>query len=244
MTRKSKILRLSVLAAGIILCIVITVLFVIPLADTLSSEEGRESVRDRVEELGITAYIIFFLAQMGHVILAFIPGEPFEILGGILFGGFWGLVLCEAGIFAAGAVVYFLVKRFGRPLVDAFVPREKFERFRFLHDEKKLELIVFIVFLIPGTPKDLLTYITALTDIKPMRFFTLSTLARIPSVVTSTMLGASISHGNWKMSVVIFLITAALGISGIFFNNYIENKNKKADENRKIRLSEKLRKRG
>lgn len=230
MSRKSKIIRLSVLAAGIGLCIVITVFFVWPFAELLTSEEGRETVRSTVSDWGIMAYVVFLLAQMGHVVLAFIPGEPFEVLGGILFGGFWGLVLCEAGIFAAGIIVYFLVKKFGGPLVNAFVPKEKFDKFRFLRDEKKLELIIFIVFLVPGTPKDLLTYITALTDIKPIRFFTLSTLARIPSVVTSTILGATLSRGNWGMSVVIFAITAALGISGIFFNNYIDEKNRKSDE--------------
>lgn len=237
MTKKSKIIRLSVLSAGIILCIILTCFFVIPLANSLTEESGREAIRSKVDDWGIMAYLIFLLAQMGHVVLAFIPGEPFEILGGILFGGFWGLVLCEIGIFLAGITVYFLVKRFGKPLVNAFVPKEKFEKFKFLQDEKKLELLVFIVFLVPGTPKDLLTYITALTDIKPVRFFTLSTLARIPSVVTSTMLGATLSRGNWGMSVVIFIITAALGLTGIFFNSYIESRNKKSKENKGKRLS-------
>lgn len=86
-------------------------------------------------------------------------------------------------------IIYNLVKKFGRPLVNAFVSEEKFKKFKFLHDEKKLELIVFIILMIPGTPKDVITYMTSLTDIKPFRFYLLATIARIPAVTSANING-------------------------------------------------------
>ena len=96
------------------------------------------------------------------------------------------------------------------------------------HDEKKLELIAFILLMIPGTPKDVLTYMVSLTDIKPARFYFIATFARVPSVVSSTLMGATLSRGKPVMTIIIFLITAAIGVTGIFFNNYITSKKNSA----------------
>lgn len=66
----------------------------------------------------------------------------------------------------------------------------------FLKKEKNLELIIFIIFFIPGTPKDLLTYIAPFTRIKLKTFLLLTTFARIPSVITSTIGGNALSNQN------------------------------------------------
>ena len=84
--------------------------------------------------------------------------------------------------------------------------------------------IVFIILMIPGTPKDVITYMTSLTDIKPFRFYLLATIARIPAVTSLTLMGSTLSKGKPIMTVIIFLITGAIGITGIFFNNYITAK--------------------
>ena len=227
MTKQKKILKISFVIFMVLLCAVLTIFVLVPFIRLLATEQGRDMIQKRVEGFGIFAPVLFVLMEITHIVLAFIPGGPVEIIGGVLFGAFWGLVLCEIGIFAATVIIYNLVKKFGKPLVDAFVPEDKYKKFKFLHDEKKLELIVFIILMIPGTPKDVISYMTSLTDINRYRFYFIATLARIPSVTSSAFMGATLGNGKPVITVIIFLITGAVGIIGIFLNNYITNSRQK-----------------
>ena len=115
----------------------------------------------------------------------------------LCFGG-WGEGIAVRGlillalILLGGLLVFLFVRRFGVKAVEVFFPREKIESLRFLHNEKRLALWVFILFFIPGTPKDIMTYIVPLTPMKLSTFLLLSTVARLPSVVTSTTLGPTL----------------------------------------------------
>ena len=223
--RTNKI-RLVAIIVFLVISIAITVLS-IPLLSSLRTEEGRLLVKQKVEEFGIFAPLMYMFIHILQVVISFILGEPIEILGGLLFGTFWGLIFTLLGVLAGSIVVYYLVKSFGKPLVYSFVSEEKMSKYKILNDEKRLEMLTFILFLLPGTPKDVLTYIIPLTKINPMKYFMLSTIARIPSIATSVFVGASIGKGNILISIIIFAITGALGIVGILYNNKI---NKKTDK--------------
>lgn len=223
--RTNKI-RLIAIIIFLIVSISITILSV-PILSNLRTEEGRLLVKQKVEQFGIFAPLLYMMLQMLQVVISFIPGEPIEILGGLLFGTFWGFVFTLLGILAGSVVVYYLVKSFGKPLVYSFVSEEKIGKYRLFNDEKRLEMLTFILFLVPGTSKDALTYIIPLTKINPVKYFALSTIARIPSIVTSTFLGSSIGKGNILLSVIIFILTGALGIVGILYDNKMNRKKDK-----------------
>ena len=94
-----------------------------------------------------------------------------------------------------------------------------------MENPKNIELIMLILFLIPGTPKDLLVYIAALLPINPVRFIIISTVARIPSVLSSTLAGAHLLAGDWKATIVIYAVTFVLiGIIIFITNKYDKNK--------------------
>ena len=150
--------RLLIVAAYIITTIAITLLL-LPWIRQLSTNDGRIVMKQRVESYGAFAPMIYILLHVFHVIIAFVPGEPIELLGGVLFGTIPGTLYGLLGVIIGTAVVFLLVRKFGRPLVGYFVPEEKIKNHRLLQDENKLEWAVFLLFFIPGTPKDLLTYL-------------------------------------------------------------------------------------
>ena len=78
---------------------------------------------------------------------------------------------------------------------------------KIVKNPRNLDMVLFILFFLPATPKDLIVYIGGLLPIKPLRFILISTLVRFPSVITSTMVGANITNGNWKTSLIIYGIT-------------------------------------
>lgn len=221
MKNKSKIIKIIILSSLVVLCLVLTVFVLIPFIKHLMTDAGRIAIQEKVDSLGIFAPLAYILMETTHIVLAFIPGGPVEIIGGVLFGAFWGVILCEAGILIATTIIYYLVRKFGKPLVNTFVSEEKFKKFRFLQDEKKLELITFVLCLIPGTPKDVITYVVSLTKIKPSRMIPLVTIARVPSLVSSAMMGATLSQGKLLITGIIFIITVAIGVAGIFINNKV-----------------------
>lgn len=169
--------------------------------------ESPETFRDYVRSHGALGPLMMMGIMALQVIVAIIPGEPFELGAGFVFGWFQGTVWCLLGAAAASALVFLAVRKWGIKLVEAFFPREKILHYSFLQNEKKLNLLVFILFLIPGTPKDLLTYLVGLTPMKLHSFLLLTTLARIPSVVSSAMTGNFAQHQRWTAAIVTYGVT-------------------------------------
>lgn len=192
-----------------------------PFFSRLSDPVTQQKLQLLVESMGFSGFFLILGIQILQVIIAFIPGEPVEILAGVLYGAWGGLFLCLLGVVLASSAIFFTVRRFGYPLVLRLFGKEKIRDFKFLNNTERVEIVTFILFLIPGTPKDMLTYLAGVSGIKPSRFLLLSSFARIPSIVTSTIMGATMSRGNWEMTIFIFLLTAGTGLLGILYKDKI-----------------------
>ena len=176
---------------------------------------SQEGLRDYIRSFGAASWLVFLALQFLQVFIALIPGELLESVAGFVFGPFWGTVLCYIGISLASSVVFFLTRRFGVKLVEIFISREKINQLRFLNTEKKRDLLIFLIFFIPGTPKDLLTYFAGLTNIRLGRFLLISMLARIPSVISSTFGGHLLGEGNFTGAVILYAVTGAVSLLGM-----------------------------
>lgn len=162
------------------------------------------------------------LAMLGinivQVLLAFLPGEPVELASGYAFGFWEGTALCLVASGLATSAIYWATRRWGWKLVGLFFDRSLFDRFSWLKSAKRLELIMLIVFLIPGTPKDFLTYFAGLTNMRFLPVVLIATFGRIPSIVTSTIAASAVGSGNWPL-VACTLVASAflLAVSGLMY---------------------------
>ena len=162
------------------------------------------------------------LAMLGinivQVLLAFLPGEPVELASGYAFGFWEGTALCLVASGLATSMIYWATRRWGWKLVGLFFDRSLFDRFSWLKSAKRLELIMLIVFLIPGTPKDFLTYFAGLTNMRFLPVVLIATLGRIPSIVTSTITASAVGSGNWPL-VACTLVASAflLAVGGLMY---------------------------
>lgn len=195
--------------------------------------ESPETFRDYVKANGLLGPVVMIGIMALQVVVAVIPGEPIELGAGFVFGWLEGGLLCLAGAALASALVFLAVRKWGVKLVELFFPREKIMRFSFLQDEKKLDMLVFILFLIPGTPKDLLTYVAGLTPMKLSTFLLLTTVARIPSVVSSTITGSLAQKGSYQAAIITYAVTIVISAVCILLyrrRSKMEKKEKSADE--------------
>ena len=183
-----------------------------------------EKFRSWLDSLGIWGRVVFVGIIILQVFIAFIPGEPFEIGAGYAFGPIEGTLLCLVGALIGSFIVFSFVRRFGVQAVEVFFSREKIESVKFLKDAKRRDLLIFLVFFIPGTPKDLLTYFAGLTGIKLSKFLLLSTIARLPSVITSAVGGDAIGVKNYVFAIIVFAVTAILSAVGIWIYTRISKK--------------------
>lgn len=224
---KAKMLKLIALIL-IIAILAIATIYMMPIIKQINTPEGQEEFKAKITNSGITGILILFGLELAQIVLAILPGEPIEILAGICFGPIWGTIFLMISVFIVTCIIYFLVKKFGRDFIYEFFPKEKvnkFENSKLFKDEKKIELVMIILFLIPGTPKDLLVYIGGLLPIKTSRFLAISTLLRFPSIISSTIAGANIIEGQWKAGILAYIITFAITFIVIFIINKLD-KNK------------------
>ncbi len=165
------------------------------------------------------------LAYLGMVILqvviAIIPGEPLEIAGGYAFGALEGTFLCMLGSFVGSMIVFLLVRRFGMKLVGIFFSQEKLQSVKFLKTSTKKDILFLLIFMIPGTPKDLLCYFAGLTDMKIGQWMLICSFGRIPSLVTSTIGGSALGDKSYLFAVIVFAVAIAISVAGLLIYNRI-----------------------
>lgn len=172
-----------------------------------------EKFRAWVDSAGFMGRVYFLGIQILQVVVAIIPGEPVEIGAGYAFGAVEGTILCMLGTIIGSMAVYFFVRRFGVKAVEIFFPIEKIEKLKFLNTAKKRDALMFLLVFIPGTPKDLLGYVAPIVGITPQAWLFITSVARIPSVVTSTVGGGALGGKEYVFAIIAFAVT--LLISGI-----------------------------
>lgn len=207
--KKYKILRIVILIITILLLIGLTI-YLFPIIGKLFDEQEREIFKEEIQSTGIKGMLMLLGLQGVQILLPIIPGEPIEILAGMCFGPVGGLIFLMLSSCLITALIFFTVRKLGKSFVYGVCSEEKIKKLensKLFKNSKKIEYIMLILFLIPGTPKDLLVYIAGLLPLKPLRFILISTFARIPSMISSTMAGASIVEGNLKLGIILYTIT-------------------------------------
>lgn len=174
-----------------------------------------ELFRQWVDQQGFWAPVAFVGMVVLQVVVAVIPGEPLEIAAGYAFGALEGTLLCILGTWIGGLTVFLLVRRFGTRAVEVFFPLEKLNELKFLKNERRLTFWVFLVFFLPGTPKDVLCYFVGLTKLPLKTWVLVSAVARIPSIVTSTVGGDALGMQNYTFAAAVFAATLVISGAGL-----------------------------
>ncbi len=187
-----------------------------------------ELLRDAIGEHYLFGALVLVFISAVQVVVALVPGEFVEIAAGYMFGSIGGSLLCLAGIVLGSCVTILLVRRFGRKFVYAFYPKEKLDNLPILNHPRKRNLLTFIIFFIPGTPKDLFTYAIGLTDMSIPFYILLTTVARFPSIISSTLTGNAAGTQNYLMAIIFLAVTAVLSGIGLLIYRRISNEKKKA----------------
>lgn len=174
-----------------------------------------EAIKNYLNSYGKLGMVIFFFFQIVQVVIFFIPGEVIQAAGGYAFGTIWGTVISLAGIGVGSAILFAISKKYGKPLVDKCVSKHHSTKLEKILNTKNINLVVFLLYLIPGMPKDSIIFMCALSRINIKNFLIYSMIGRIPALFVSTYFGAQVAGGNKLMMIVttiIVLIALTVGV--------------------------------
>lgn len=226
-TKKHKVIKIMLLT--IVTAIFVgLIIYLIPFMKEISTKEGQLAFKQKIDDLGFLGILLLFLLQLAQIVLVILPGEPLEVLAGMCYGTVGGTIFIFASVFVTTTLIYLLVKKYGKKYIYQSFKKEKIDKIensKALKNPKTVETVLAILFLIPGTPKDLLTYIGGLLPINYKKFVIIATFARFPSVISSTIVGNDIAQGKWQSIIPIYVITFVITALIIFITNKLD-KNK------------------
>lgn len=198
---------------------VAVVSFLWPMLSSIFQPGGVDNLIASVREKGAWGVLFLLGLQLVQIVIAFIPGEVVQMAAGIIYGPWLGALIILIGCVISSAIVFTLVHWLGAPFVQDMVSEKNMEKFEAFQKSGKLSMIVFILFLIPGLPKDVFTYLVPLTNMRMRTFLIISNGARIPGIIVSTYAASGLVSGDIMQSVIIFVIAAAIALIAILLFN-------------------------
>ncbi len=217
---KADLFKFGGLIAFFVLMAVVCVA-IAPLILELTEPGGVERVVQDVRNAGPGGVLILLGMQFLQVVVAFIPGEVVQVAAGMMYGPWGGAAVVLAGCIISGAFIFFIVHKLGAPFVRAMIPEKWMGKLEDFEETDKLDVMVFVLFLIPGLPKDVFTYLVPLTDMSMRNFLVLSTVGRIPGILMSTLAADGLMEGDIMRSVLLFLVAAGIAALAIVFHEKI-----------------------
>jgi uncharacterized membrane protein YdjX (TVP38/TMEM64 family) len=176
--------------------------------------ENRDQLRAYLQSWGPRAPFAFIAVQALQVVISPIPGELTGLVGGFLFGTTRSVVYSTLGLTIGSAVAFLLARVIGQPLVNLVISRQTLEKFRFV-TQARGTIATLVLFLIPGFPKDILSYLLGLSPMRFLPFLVVCGLGRIPGTVMLGFTGAAVYRQSWR-ALQIFLVVCAVIVAAIY----------------------------
>ncbi len=220
----------KIIAFIIMILLIIGFVKILPTFMNLVTEEGRAEFENQIENLGAKGVISIISLEICKIILIFLPGEPIELVAGMCYGPFFGLLTIYAGVIVSNILIIFAVKKYGTKLVKDVVPEEKMQKVEEMinrHPDKS-EITLFVLYFLPVLPKDFITYIASLLPMSKSKILVISSVGRFPAVFSSVLVGSKILMGDIKAIIMIYLITYIIsGTIAIIYKKKFAKESKK-----------------
>jgi len=219
-SKKLLIVKISLALIGV-LAIILTIKY---LPVILELTVSVDKFKNYILSTGKLGPAIFILFQILQTVIAPIPGEVFQIAGGYTYGVLLGTIYTVAGMLLGASMAFFFTRFLGGSFIKKLLKKKKFQWMMEIMNNKKLSVFLFAFFFIPGLPKDLLIYLAGLTSIKPLKFFGILLVGRLPWLIASVSIGSNIYQKNYTSTIIISVIALLGFILGLLYKNKLINK--------------------
>lgn len=209
--------------------LLISILVAIPLyiyffhPDLIERFSSMENVREFFRDYKGMTIFVFVAAQVVQIIICIIPGQWIQIASGYLFGFWMAMLWSLVGAFIGTILTYYLAKILGRDFVNLIFDSETVEYYTEKLNSKKAVLVVFLIYLIPGVPKDLCNYVAGISEMKLKPFLLISMVGRTPAMMGSLLIGHQLTNEHYGGAITIAVVAVLLFVICVIFRQRIFN---------------------
>ncbi len=182
----------------------------------------RDALRSWILNFGLWGPAVFVALQVVQVVVFVIPGEVIQIAGGYVFGFWLGSLYSILGILAGSVLNFYAGRVLGRPFVEGLFDRKKIEEVERVTGSGKGAAGFFLLFLIPGIPKDVLCYVAGVSTLRLPLFMGVSMAGRLPGILGSALIGGAAYGGKWGLAFIVLGAAAALFAVGLVFKERVQ----------------------
>ena len=227
-TDKKKLLKIIIIS---VICALVLAVSTYLIVIMMRFIKNPDAFRDWVSDKGVWGVLVFVLMVAIQVMVAVIPGGPFQVAAGYAYGNFWGTIFCMLGCTIGSMAVFFAVRKYGEKVILLFFKKEQLDKLKIVIDAKKAKIILAVIFILPGTPKDFLTYYAGITNIKPLTWALICSFGRLPAIILSAYMGNFMQNAKYKMALIVLaIILVGTGCGALFYKLYEKHKLKKHNE--------------
>jgi uncharacterized membrane protein YdjX (TVP38/TMEM64 family) len=177
-------------------------------------------LKETVAAWGWLAPLVFIVIQALQVIISPFPGEITGPVGGALFGTWWGLIYSTLGLTVGTFTCFWIGRKWGEPLVRPWLSEHHWNRLNFIV-EAEGAIIGFILYLIPGFPKDIMSYLFGISPMPFWIFAVVSTLGRLPGTWMSSYFGAHVADQQYIYALIMAAAVVAICLPIYYYRDRI-----------------------
>ncbi len=205
-----KILALSKLILLVIIVAGIPAFLYLKYGAELFSKDSAERVVDYLKANSSIAALLIICIQIVQVVICFLPGQPVQFAASYMFGVARGFAFSITGAVIGTVISFYLAKLLGNDAMNLFFGKEKVRDYKKKLDSGRGLLLAFLIYLIPGIPKDLVSYVAGISDMRFRPFLLVATVGRIPGMLGSLMLGHFFGRQDYRAMIIIAVIVAVM----------------------------------
>jgi uncharacterized membrane protein YdjX (TVP38/TMEM64 family) len=192
-------------------------------------------LNDTVRSWGLMAPLVFIAIQALQVIISPIPGEITGPVGGAVFGTWWGLFYSTIGLTVGTLVCFWIGRVWGEPFIRPWLSEHSWNRMNFIL-EAEGAIICFVLYLIPGFPKDIISYLFGISPMPFWLFAVVSTLGRLPGTWISSYFGANVGEHQYVYALLFIAGIAGLVLPLFYYRERILRRLQRRSPDKKRRL--------
>jgi len=216
--QRKHIIVLAAVLAVLLLGVVALVIWGGPLFALFSDTDRLHSL---VEDAGAWGPLLFIALQILQVFFAPIPGQVTGFAGGYLFGTVLGTAYTLIGAVIGFTLIFILARKLGRPFVEYFVSKKVLDKFDYIANTKGV-FVLFLIFLLPAFPDDIICYIAGLTTIRIRILVLIATLGRLPGYLVLSFSGSGVADNNFRTVVIILSVVLVISIMAYWQRDRLE----------------------
>lgn len=174
-----------------------------------------EHINQLLKQYKVASIFTYIGLQVFQIIVSVLPGQALQFAAGYAYGFWFGFLLSLGGVALGTIITFYLARILGKEALHVIFGEEKFSKFVHTLNSKRSFLVLFVIFLIPGIPKDLFTYAAGVSEIRIIPFLFISLVGRTPAMVGSIMMGSMFYSGSYVGLFIIGIVAVILFVAGL-----------------------------